>query len=200
MQRQPYSPMAARQVAGITALLIAVLICSSFAWARAVVFPRTSTVGAYEKYSLRVVNERDVPIVQVEIRFPPGLRVISFGDLPDWKLQIQRDSAQNITGALWTGLLPKALFVEFPFLALNPKDSASVSWPVYETYQGGQRVEWTNSDTTSQTPVSSTLLGGGAPVPVKVSRTSLYISVIALLFALTALGVALRPKGVDVNP
>ena len=200
MQRQPYSPMAARQVAGITALLIAVLICSSFAWARAVVFPRTSTVGAYEKYSLRVVNERDVPIVQVEIRFPPGLRVISFGDLPDWKLQILRDSAQNITGALWTGLLPKALFVEFPFLALNPKDSASVSWPVYETYQGGQRVEWTNSDTTSQTPVSSTLLGGGAPVPVKVSRTSLYISVIALLFALTALGVALRPKGVDVNP
>jgi len=37
-------------------------------------------------------------------------------------------------------------------------------------------------------------------IPVKVSRTSLYISIIALLFALTALGVALRPREVDVSP
>jgi len=37
-------------------------------------------------------------------------------------------------------------------------------------------------------------------VPVKVSRTSLYMSVVALLFALTALGVALRPRGVDISP
>jgi hypothetical protein len=61
-------------------------------------------------------------------------------------------------------------------------------------------VEWTSPDSASNTPVSFTLLGSGVPVPVKVSRTSLYISIIALLFALTALGVALRPRGVDVNP
>jgi hypothetical protein len=125
---------------------------------------------------------------------------MSFGDVPDWKLQILTDSAQNITGAVWTGVLPKARFVELPFLAMNPRDSASLSWPVYETYQGGERVEWTSPDTASRTPVSFTLLGSGVPVPVKVSRTSLYISIIALLFALTALGVALRPKGIDVNP
>jgi uncharacterized protein YcnI len=180
-------------------LVIALLLISSLAWARAVVFPRTSTLGAYERYTLRIVNERDVPIVRVEIRFPAGLSVISFGDVPDWKLQIVLDSAQKITGAVWTGALPKARFVELPFLAMNPKDSTSVSWPVYETYEGGERVEWTNPDTASRTPISSTLLGG-PPVPVRVSRTSLYISLIALLFALTALGVALRPKGVDINP
>jgi hypothetical protein len=200
MRRSPYSLIASRHVAVVSALSFALLICSSLAWTRAVVFPRNSTSGAYERYSLRVVNERAVPIVRVEIRFPPHLNVISFGDVPDWNLQILTDSAQKITGAVWTGALLKARFVELPFLAMNPKDSSSISWPVYETYEGGERVEWTSPDTTSMTPVSSTLLSGGAPVPVKVSRTSLYISIIALLFALTALGVALRPKGVDVNP
>src|SRR3982074_1656667 len=131
-----------RKAAIVSALLLALLAGTSLAWARAVVFPRTSTIGAYERYSLRVVNERDVPIVRVEIRFPPGLTVNSFGDVPDWKLEILTDSTQKITGAVWTGALPKARFVELPFLAVNPKDSASVSWPVYETYAGGERIEW----------------------------------------------------------
>jgi uncharacterized protein YcnI len=200
MRRSPFSRNPFRQAAIVSALLVAFLVGTSLAWARAIVFPKTSTIGAYERYSLRVVNERDVPIVRVEIRFPAGLTVNSFGDVPDWKLEILTDTTQKITGAVWTGALPKARFVELPFLAVNPKDSTSVSWPVYETYAGGERVEWTSPDTASRTPVSSTVLGGGAPVRVGVSRTSLYISLIALLFALTALGVALRPRGVDVNP
>jgi uncharacterized protein YcnI len=191
-----------RQIArGIAALSIAVLVFSSLAWARVVVFPQTSTTGAYEKYALRVVNERDVPTLQVEIRFPEGLQVISFGDVPGWKLQILTDTAQRITGAVWRGVLEKQRFVEFPFIALNPKDSVSLAWPTYQTYEGGERVEWTSPDTSSKTPVSTTLVSAAPPpAPVKISRTSLYISLIALLFALTAMGVALRPRGVDVNP
>lgn len=46
--------------------------------ARAVVFPTTSTPGAFERYSLRVINEREVPTLKIEIRFPQGLQVISF--------------------------------------------------------------------------------------------------------------------------
>jgi uncharacterized protein YcnI len=168
-------------------------------FAHAVVFPKNSKPGAYEKYVLRVPNERDVPTLKVELHFPEGLRVVSFGDVPGWKLQVMTDSAKRITGAVWTGNLPKERFVEFPFVAVNPKDSASLTWPTYQTYEGGERVEWTGPDS-SKTPASSTLVGDPAVVPVKVSRTSLYISLIALALALTALGVALRPRGVDVNP
>jgi uncharacterized protein YcnI len=190
-----------RQVEKVGALLIALLLASSLVGARAVVFPKTSTPGAYEKYSLRVMNERDVPTLQLEIHFPAGLRVISFGDVPGWKLQVLTDSTQRITGAVWRGVLERQHFVEFPFLAVNPNDSVSLSWPTYQTYEGGERVEWTSPDTSSKTPVSTTLVSEATPVaPVKVSRTSLYISIIGLLFALTALGVALRPRGVDVNP
>lgn len=188
-----------RPVMCTVVLLFAILVAPSIVFAHAVVFPKTSTPGAYEKYVLRVPNERDVPTLKVEIRFPEGLRVVSFGDVPGWKLQVLTDSIQRITGAVWTGVLPKERFVEFPFFAVNPKDSATLTWPTYQTYEGGERVEWTGPDS-SYTPISSTLVSNPTVVPIKVSRTSLYISLIALLFALTALGVALRPRGVDVSP
>jgi uncharacterized protein YcnI len=181
-------------------IVVALLLVSSVASARAVVFPSRSTPGAYEKYSLRVINEREVPTLRVEIHFPKNLRVVSFGDVPGWKLQILTDSAQGITGAVWTGILPKQHFVEFPFVAVNPKDSTSLIWPTTQTYEGGEVVEWTSPDSASKTPVSSTLIADTTSPPIRVSRTSLYISLGALLFALTALGVALRPRGMDINP
>lgn len=188
-----------RPVMRTVLLVLAILVAPSIVFAHAVVYPKTSTPGAYEMYVLRVPNERDVPTHKIEISFPAGLRVVSFGEVPGWKLQVLTDSVQNITGAVWTGVLPKERFVEFPFVAVNPKDSTTLTWPTYQTYEGGERVEWTGSDS-SYTPVSATLVSNPAVVPIKVSRTSLYISLIALLFALTALGVALRPRGVDVNP
>jgi uncharacterized protein YcnI len=202
MKRPRFLLVASRQAAArIGVASIALLFFSSLAWARAVVFPTTSTPGAYEKYFLRVINERDVPTLRVEISFPAGLRVVSFGDVPGWELQVLTDSAQQITGAVWTGVLERLHFIEFPFIAVNPKNGASLAWPAYQTYQGGERVEWTSPDTSSQTPVSTTLLSEASPPPPgRVSRTSLYIAIIALALALTALGVAVRPRGVDVNP
>lgn len=199
--RSPSHPQTDSSHAALRAvlLLLGILVAPSIVFAHAVVFPKTSTPGAYEKYVLRVPNERDVPTLKVEIRFPEGLRVVSFGDVPGWKLQVLTDSIQRVTGAVWTGVLPKERFVEFPFVAVNPKDSTTLSWPTYQTYEGGERIEWTGPDS-SYTPVSSTLVSNSVAVPIKVSRTSLYISLVALLFALTALGVALRPRDVDVNP
>jgi len=195
-----YSGSRSEQLRARVVLLFALLIVPSIALAHAVVYPKTSVPGAYEKYVLRVPNERDVPTLKVELHFPTGLRVVSFGDVVGWKLQVLTDSAQRIIGAVWTGVLPKERFVEFPFVAVNPKDSTSVAWPTYQTYQGGETVEWTSADTASKTPVSSTLIADPILRPMKVSRTSLYISLASLVFALTALGVALRPRGVDVNP
>lgn len=175
-------------------LALAALIIPAVALAHAVVYPKISRPGAYEKYVLRVPNERDVPTTRVELHFPEGLRVVSFSDVPGWKLEVLRDSAQRITGAVWTGVLPKERFIEFPFVAVNPKDSTSLAWPTYQTYEGGERVEWTSPDTAAKTPASTTVIAEESRPAVSVSRTSLYLSVAALLFALTALGVALRPR------
>ena len=181
--------------------LIAVgVLLPSVALAHAVVFPRSSAPGAYEKYVLRVPNERDVPTTRVELRFPPGLRVVSFGEVAGWNLEIMRDTAQHITGAVWTGVLPKERFVEFPFVAVNPTDSVRLTWPTIQTYQGGEVVNWTDPDTASKTPVSGTVVSNPVSVPVKVSRTSLYLSLAAIALALIALSVAVRPRGSKITP
>ena len=182
-----------RQARVLAALLV--ILVPAVALAHAVVYPKTSRPGAYEKYVLRVPNERDVPTTRVEIRFPEGLRVVSFGDVAGWKLEVIADSAQRIIGAVWTGSLPKERFVEFPFVAVNPKDSTSLSWPTYQTYEGGERVEWTSPDTAAKTPVSSTVIRSDDGKPAT-DRTSLFLSVIALSFALTAMGVAVRQRTV----
>src|SRR4029078_310090 len=127
----------------ISFLLAAALLAPSTASAHAVVFPKRSTHGAYEKYVLRVPNEKDVATNRVESRRAPGLRVVSFGDVPGWQLEEIRDSANAVIGAVWTGNLPAERFVEFPFVAVNPEEDAQLVWPAYQTYASGERVEWT---------------------------------------------------------
>ena len=50
-------------------VLLALLLCPAVAAAHAVVYPKTSAAGAYERYVLRVPNEKDTPTTRIEIRF-----------------------------------------------------------------------------------------------------------------------------------
>ena len=168
---------------------LAVVLAPHSAHAHAVVFPRKSAPGAYEKYVLRVPNEKGIPTTRVEIRFPRTVRVISFGDVAGWKLEEVRDSSNAIVAAIWTGTLPAERFVEFPFVAVNPKESSRVVWPAYQTYANGERVEWTGGEE-SEKPASSTSIAvDGGPGS---NRPGLYLSIVAVLLSLMSLGLALR--------
>ena len=175
------------------AVLLAVgltLAVTSLAFAHAVVYPKTSKVGGYEKYVLRVPNEKATATLRVEIRFPAELRVTSFSDVPGWQLEVLTDSAKRIIGAVWTGSLPPQRFVEFSFVGANPKAAATLVWPVYQTYAEGPRVEWTGAEG-SKTPASVTsIVEGAGDASNGVTR---WVSWAALVIALIGLGVALRP-------
>jgi uncharacterized protein YcnI len=125
------------------------------AMAHAVVYPRASTTGAHERYVIRVPNERNVATNRVEITFPADVKVGSFIDVPGWTLEVVRDSAKRITGAVWTGSLPPERFVEFPFVATNPKEATEIHWPIIQVYADGERAEWTGP-AGSKRPASST--------------------------------------------
>jgi uncharacterized protein YcnI len=159
-------------------------------WAHAVVYPEVAAPGAYQKYVLRVPNERGVPTVRIEVTFQPDVRVISFADVAGWDLEIARDEAGRITGASWTGELPVGRFIEFPFVGVNPSESVELVWPVVQTYADGERVEW-SGPAGSATPASRTQVrpkgepGRGLP---------LALSAAAIVASLLALGVALRPR------
>jgi len=176
--------------AGLCALAAAVVLgAPATVFAHAVVFPKRAEPGAYERYLLRVPNERGVPTGRVEIRFPAGLRVVSFGDVPGWTLEVRKDASGAVVGAAWTGTLPPERFVELPFVAVNPKAGTKLVWPVTQSYQGGERVEW-NGPEGSKTPASATEIaaaetGGNG-------NTGTYLGAAALVVALLALGFALR--------
>jgi uncharacterized protein YcnI len=181
----------ARRLSLVLAALVLV-VAPAIALAHAVVFPKTSTTGAYEKYVLRVPNEKAVATVRVEIRFPAEARVTSFGDVAGWQLEVQTDSAKRIVGAVWTGSLPPQRFVEFPFVAANPKSATRLVWPAIQTYADGERVEWTGAEGT-KSPASATVIGaapgdaGGAS-----GGASRWVPWAALVLAVVSLGLALR--------
>src|SRR5438094_5852375 len=146
----------------VSAMTAAAVFLPASLDAHAVVYPKSSEAGAYEKYLLRIPNERDVATTRVEIRFPRSVRVISFADVPGWTLEIVTDSAQHVTGAVWTGSLPPQRFVEFPFIAVNPNTSVRLVWPAFQTYSSGERVDWIGLDEDAKQPASVTMVGRAA--------------------------------------
>ena len=183
-------------VVALSMLAVAVAVRPTLSWAHAVVFPRQSTPGAYEKYVLRVPNEKAVATTKVELRFPTGVRVTSFADVPGWRLEITTDSTNATVAATWTGTLPPQRFMEFPFVAVNPKTDARLEWPAFQTYADGERVEWTGPEG-SKAPASVTMISAVAPAvatPGATENTGLtrWLPWIAIVLALVSLGLALR--------
>ena len=171
-----------------------VLAVPALGFAHAVGFPRASTPGAYERYILRVPNEKKVPTTRVEIHFPSDVKVVSFADVQGWQLEIQRDSAARIVGAVWTGSLAPERFVEFPFVAVNPKTPAQIHWPAFQTYGDGERVEWTGAED-SKSPASVTTIAAAlSDAPAAPSSTPFALACAALGIAIVSLGLALRRR------
>jgi uncharacterized protein YcnI len=179
----------ARFLAGFLAAgILSAALVPATARGHAVVHPNLTRPGAYQKYVLRVPNEREVPTLRVELTFPEGVRVASFGEVQGWALEVVTDEAGRVERAIWTGELPAMRFVEFPFVAVNPRAEATLAWPVTQTYAGGEVVEWAGPED-SETPVSVTRVtadGGDFP-------WTEWAAGAALLAAILALGLALRP-------
>ena len=171
-----------RRLVVVAASLAIALGIPVLAFGHAVVYPRTSAPGAYERYVLRVPNEKTTATTRVELRVPPEVRVTAFEDVPGWQVEVLTDSAKRIVGAVWTGTLAPQRFVELPFIAVNPKSGDRVVWPAYQTYADGERVEWTGEEG-SKRPASVTKLAsqdgiGGAPSWV--AWAALVLSVVSL--------------------
>lgn len=184
--------MAATSLPGtrIAIAAVALLLLPVTLGAHAVVQPAEAPPGAYQRYVLRVPTEREVPTTRVEIRFPAAVTVVSFTDVPGWELEVMTDSAGRIVGASWTGSLPPQRFVEFPFIAVNPREDVTIAWPVTQTYAGGEVVEWAGPED-SDTPASITRVTAGGDG----GSVSVWLGIASLALALLALGMALRKTG-----
>lgn len=127
----------------LAALLIAVTPAAAFA--HVTVLPKASTAGAWEKYDIRVPNEKQVATTSVEVRFPAGLRVVSFEEKPGWTVEVLRNSAGAIEGARWSGHLPPERFVELGVVAVNPDGGSELVWTARQNYTDGTSVDWSGA-------------------------------------------------------
>jgi len=106
------------------------------------VFPPESTLGAREKYVMRVPNEKQVATVRIDGEFPAGLRIYSFESKPGWKVDIRKDASGNIVGASWIGSIAPLEFVEFGMLGINPQDGTQLIWKFVQHYADGMKEEF----------------------------------------------------------
>lgn len=142
----------------------AILTLATAAQAHVNVYPKETTTGAYEKYTVRVPVEKDVNTTKVRLEFPENVKVSTVMPVSGWDYAFEKDSEGRNKGITWTataGGIKAHEFMEFSFVGANPKEAGSLVWKAYQTYTDGETVEWTG-EKDSKTPASVTTVNTGA--------------------------------------
>jgi uncharacterized protein YcnI len=152
---------------GMAAFGLALSLMTGVASAHVTVWPKQSTVGAWELYTMRVPTEKDVPTTKVVLEIPQGVTFEQYQPVPGWSVSEHKDASGRVDRVTWTatagGILP-GQFAQFPFVAQNPKSATSVAWNAFQYYKDGTIVAWTG-DENSQTPHSITQILTAQPSP-----------------------------------
>jgi uncharacterized protein YcnI len=127
-----------RACVGVTMTVLTASIVS----AHITIAPTQSMAGATEKYTLRVPTEGKVATVAAELDVPEGVIVEAVAMPNGWKHEIKRQG-DRITGIVWTLTIPPQEFVEFSFVARNPRDKAEVVWTLRQRFADGTVSDWT---------------------------------------------------------
>lgn len=133
-------------------MLTALCLCGLLLWAgvasaHVVVYPKQTTQGSYEKFTVRVPSEsKSSNTVKVEFRFNPADVTISrFEPKPGWTYQVTKDASDAITSVVWKaqgdGLSPTE-FAEFNMQGKVGDKATAITWKAYQTYKDGSVVEW----------------------------------------------------------
>jgi uncharacterized protein YcnI len=194
---------------------VAMLLFAGIASAHVVVYPQQSTQGTYEKFTVRVPTEKEVPTVKVEIKIPAEVDISRVQPMAGWKYDFTKDSSGKITSVVWTATgdgLSSTEFGEFDMQGKVGDKATSISWKAYQTYKDGSVVEWIGAPD-SDKPASITTVnpkpataktsadghdhgagtmaaantgnGGSSNLPLYLSIAALVLGVIAVVASLT---------------
>ena len=109
----------------------------------ATVWPRESIADTFEKYTIRIPNEKESATVRVEAEFPANVAVNYFEARLGWTIEHHRNADGRIIGATWNGgSIGPNEFAEFAVIGRNPEAVATLVWKVVQVYADGSRSEW----------------------------------------------------------
>jgi YD repeat-containing protein len=141
----------------LTALLMALLafvLGAGNAAAHVGVQPAEPRPATSETFTVRVPTERADATVRVRVVFPDGLTVSRFQPKAGWQREVERDGSGRITAATWSGgRIEPNEYDDFLFIARTPAETGPLAFKAYQTYAGGETVEWVNPGEPGPAPV-----------------------------------------------
>lgn len=191
----------------LTVSMLTMLLFAGIASAHVVVYPKEVTQGSYEKFTVRVPSEKDIPTTKVEVEIPADVTVSRFLPMDGWKYETKKDTTDKITSVTWTTTgdgLSSTEFGEFNMQGKIGDTATSLAWKAHQTYKDGSVVDWVGpadaDNPASVTTVKAKTAGvdehGGTPAAAENSdsNTALYLSIAALVLGVLAILLALRKK------
>uniref|UniRef100_A0A4Y8PXW3 Nuclear export factor GLE1 n=1 Tax=Paenibacillus athensensis TaxID=1967502 RepID=A0A4Y8PXW3_9BACL len=142
-------------------VLAGLMLLSGIASAHVVVYPKETTQGTYEKFTVRVPSEKDSATTKVQVKFDTNEVAVSrFEPKPGWTYEISKDDSGKINGVTWTATgdgLGSTEFGEFNMQGKVGDAATQITWKAYQTYKDGSVVEWVGADG-SDKPASVTMV------------------------------------------
>ena len=202
-------------------LIGAITLYAGVASAHVTVQPQETSQGKYEVFTVRVPSESEVPTTKVEVKVPEEVDITRFEPKPGWTYEVQKDDTDKITSVTWTTEgqgLSSTEFGQFNMQGKVGDKATEIVWKAYQTLKDGSVVEWvgapdaekpasvtvvkpadasaahgnvdksTVSSSNEQVAAESNTKAGSNNVP-------LYLSIIALIAGLLALGISLKKRG-----
>lgn len=177
------------------------LAVTSVAWAHVVVSPENVPADSFEKLTVSVPTEKEIPTTEVRVEVPEGFTVFGVQPVPGWDYELEEDGGV-ITEIPWSGgeIRPQE-FQEFVVQTETPEKSGSFSWKAFQTYEDGSVVEWAGPPAAEEPASVVEVVSGGARAgesgPAGQSAGSGFTTVAAyggLVLGALALVVALRRR------
>jgi uncharacterized protein YcnI len=129
----------------LTLALLALVTGAGSVAAHVGILPAEAPPGTSQTFTVRVPTERDVPTIRVRMEFPNGMTVSRFQPKPGWQREIERDASGRITAVVWSGgKIEPAEYEDFYFIARTPQETGKLAFKAYQSYEGGETVEWVN--------------------------------------------------------
>jgi uncharacterized protein YcnI len=188
----------------IAFLMFLIMAIPGVASAHVIVTPNQADVGQELTFNVSVPNERNTPVVSIELDLPSGVAEVVPTEKDGWTIRTTTDgsiSDPELSSITWTaGNIPVGEREDFSFSAQVPGSATTLDWKAYQTYGDGTVVHW------DQTPngKSDDSVGNSGPYSVthvvndlsntattSTSNGSTSMATLALVIALSALLVSI---------
>ena len=122
-------------------VLTGLLLIAFVAEAHVTVWPRESTVGTGERYTVRVPTEGQVATTSVELEVPSDVTVTGILVASGYSYEARRES-DRIVAITWRQEIKPAEVAEFVFFARNPRTGRQIAWKTHQRFADGTSADW----------------------------------------------------------